>query len=1731
MPWNNPAPSSMNAFLPVLCRFKNLLILPMIAGSLLMKLDAADFYWDADAAVDGNQNGSGEWSSTGSLLNWTATPALTGSSNLPWVNANDSIAHLGAAAGYTNAGTGGTLTLGENITLNQLRMGAQAGAYSILPGTGSHALVFSGTAPVLHNESSGNLTLQAGWQAAGGLIKTGSGRVILTAPAGSSTGTGSLAIQQGTVQLGAADTLPTGMSLILGDQTTAGSLEVDFDQTVAGLSFQSRSAAVTNSITIAEGATLTVNGTMITGIVDGTATGVTTQATIQGGGSLVVDAPAGHFIVSSGARGADSGSATDTSTLNLSGLQNFTANVIRFDVGRGTNAIGVYQGSSRPQATLFLAQRNTITAGTMVIGSRNQTGNANNTLHLGQENTLNIGTLVVGSGRVGGTLRFAAGLEDPTLVLRGAAGGSSRVGLVVLGDSRNTSGVGATGGSSNPNGIVNLTGGTVNLLIDRLNIGIGGTNSGGATPAFGRGLGTFSFDGVGSIVDINTLNIGVADNVTNENSGAANPYLSGVGNFNMGGGLLIINTRMTLALSEDGLVGQHQMTEGTFTMTGGELRVGTDSAPASILMGDHTRDGIGLSTAVLNLHGGTASIFGDIVRGAGPTDGTLSLDGTTLNLNGGNIGSAPLPLTLLLQSGGLANVGEINGGGALTKTGTGTLTLSGTNTYTGLTVVNGGRLLATSAAAMQSTSGLTVGSSGTFDFVTGSGGSLTLPALTLNNGASLGMEMGSSTGSLILNPAAVVSTEAAAVINIRLHPIDSQATPASSLLISAPGGGLTSNGATYTLGAVYNATDFTVSLQATDTQLTATTTAATALANAYWLGGFAGDNDAWAASDGSTQSNWVMNADGTGSTGLVPGAGTNVFFSATGASLPATTELGASMDILSLTINTATALTLNSPDHRLTIHGNAAITVAAGAGAVTLNTLLDLEGSAPVISVDNAGGLTLTGEISGSGGLTKTGTGTLTLGATVNLYSGRTSVLGGTLAVSSEAALGGTPENLVTDYLLLNGGTLRALESFAITDTRRGITLGSDGGGIEVDAGKTLQIDSIITGSGDLTKSGAGRLELSAVNTYTGITYLNAGTLALTGGDNRLPATARLNVGGSSTLDLGANSQSLSLLEFTTGPTATLFNITGTGGSLTVNNSSSITNFNSTAQGSPLTVDMSGLSSFTHNGGTQTLRVGLTGSGHSANGTTPVVTVTLAETNVLTAGPFLMGDQVGASGGGLSSLYLGQTNILNFSSIAMAAARSSALLTFAPGLIDPTVKIRGNNGTSALGTWNMGAIGNFTNNDWTSTADFSAGSLDALVTTLTVGRAASRAGTMNSTFIMGAGTLVVTNLNLGQTAGANDTAGTPPAPVARDREVNSLFELNGPGTVTVTNLKLAENTATSTLGSTSANGTLLMRDGTFNVGAGGINMVTNINTDIHTAHGTLDLRGGTLSVSGNIFKNATGAGPTTATLILNGGTLNLNGNSIGTAARPLDVITLQAGVLENVSNINGGGAITKSGSSTDILRLTGSHTYIGSTTVAGGSLLVNGSHTGGGTYTVQTGATLGGSGSLALASGAGVSIDAGATLSVGDGILGGQTLQLTTTGLGQVSFADSSSTLTLDLFSRPGPASSDLLVVSGDIDLNGARLIITDPNGVAGTFQYEDTWQIFDWSAITSMDLGSGDNVFTIDPLLNLPSLNNGWIWDLSDLYLGGTITVVPEPGRAALLLLALGFAIIRRRR
>lgn len=146
-----------------------------------------------------------------------------------------------------------------------------------------------------------------------------------------------------------------------------------------------------------------------------------------------------------------------------------------------------------------------------------------------------------------------------------------------------------------------------------------------------------------------------------------------------------------------------------------------------------------------------------------------------------------------------------------------------------------------------------------------------------------------------------------------------------------------------------------------------------------------------------------------------------------------------------------------------------------GAGALTASSF----------AFDHIGNITVSARL-GGGALTKSGAGTLTLVAT-NTYAGGTLVNGGTLSISADAQLGDT-----SGPLTLNGGTLRTTAGIAST---RAIALAASGGTVDVSAGQTTTFDGLVSGTGGLVKTGAGSLTLSAANTFSGGTVINAGTL------------------------------------------------------------------------------------------------------------------------------------------------------------------------------------------------------------------------------------------------------------------------------------------------------------------------------------------------------------------------------------------------------------------------------------------------------------------------------------------------------------------------------------------------------------------------------------------------------------------------------------------------------------
>ncbi|MEY3897439.1 MAG: hypothetical protein RLZZ214_2960 [Verrucomicrobiota bacterium] len=129
-----------------------------------------------------------------------------------------------------------------------------------------------------------------------------------------------------------------------------------------------------------------------------------------------------------------------------------------------------------------------------------------------------------------------------------------------------------------------------------------------------------------------------------------------------------------------------------------------------------------------------------------------------------------------------------------------------------------------------------------------------------------------------------------------------------------------------------------------------------------------------------------------------------------------------------------------------------------------------------------------------TGALTKIGAGRLILSGT-NGHTGLTSVSNGTLAYGASNALS-------SGGLTVNGGIL---DIGSFTDTVGAVTLSSGSiigtGGVLTGTSYGLtdsgSVNAILGGSGALTKTGVGTATLSGVNTYTGVTTISAGTLAL----------------------------------------------------------------------------------------------------------------------------------------------------------------------------------------------------------------------------------------------------------------------------------------------------------------------------------------------------------------------------------------------------------------------------------------------------------------------------------------------------------------------------------------------------------------------------------------------------------------------------------------------------------
>jgi autotransporter-associated beta strand protein len=586
------------------------------------------------------------------------------------------------------------------------------------------------------------------------------------------------------------------------------------------------------------------------------------------------------------------------------------------------------------------------------------------------------------------------------------------------------------------------------------------------------------------------------------------------------------------------LIGTNTYSGGT-TISAGTLQIGNGGTTGSIV-------GNVADNGTLAFDRSDTVTFGSVISGTGSLvqlgSGTLVLTGnstytggTTISAgtlqigNGGTTGSITGNVTYngtlaFNRSDAVTFAGTISGTGSLAQLGSGTVTLTGNNTYSGVTTISAGTLQ--------------IGNGGTSGSITGNvidNGTL---AFDRSNAVTFGGAIG-GTGSLAQLGSGTVTltgnstytggtTVSAGTLQIGhggtsgsiSGPVTDNGTLAfdrSDAVIFA--------GAIGGTGSVLQLGSGTVTLTGNSTYAGGTTISAGTLqiGNGGTSGSIIGNvtDNGTLAFDRSDSFTFTGAISGTGTvdqigTGTLTLTGNNTYSGPTNVS-SGTLRAGSAT---AFSANSAFSLTglsvldLNGFDVSIgSLTGVAGATVSLGAHTLTAGG-------------DNSS-TTYAGLITGTGGLTKVGTGTLTLSGT-SAYSGSTNINAGVL-------VGGALNSLssFSAFVIANAASL----DISLADQTIGSLAGT--GGATVNLGTHILTTGgndtsttyagLITGSGGLTKVGLGTLTLSGTSIYGGATNINAGVLA--GGlPNALSQFSAFVIANGALLDIGVADQTIGSL-------------------------------------------------------------------------------------------------------------------------------------------------------------------------------------------------------------------------------------------------------------------------------------------------------------------------------------------------------------------------------------------------------------------------------------------------------------------------------------------------------------------------------------------------------------------------------------------------------------------------
>jgi autotransporter-associated beta strand protein len=701
---------------------------------------------------------------------------------------------------------------------------------------------------------------------------------------------------------------------------------------------------------------------------------------------------------------------------------------------------------------------------------------------------------------------------------------SNGVGLTFTGISNNT-----VSGAISGAGTVTKTG-TGSLFLNGANTYTGATTISNGVVQLGNATGLGATNGGTTVISGATLDLngqtvagealslagtGVGGNGALINSSASASSLSGAitltGNSTVG-----TTGNMTLSGAVGGAFSLTKIGAATLTLSGNNnYSGGTVISAGSVLAGNNNAFGTGAITingGGLGSTGGIRTLANNLIAGSdffigGGGSGTIFSGG--LDLGG-------VTRTLTFSNNGTFNGVISNGGLTISAAGlTQDITLGAANTYTGPTTINGGDVILSGAGALSSSSAVNItasAGSARFDISGITADSTAIGSLAAASSADATVNLGGKTliaggdntsttfGGVISNTGSFVKTGSGTMTLTRANTYTG-ATTISNGEIALAGSGDIANSSALNLAGATARFDISGKTAAGETNGSLAGVAGSVVNLGSKNLNVGGDNTSTTFA-GVITNTGSLTKSGTGTMTL---SGDNTFSG--GSTLSAGVLRVANANALGTGALAASAGTVLEVTNGINVANNLSVySVRFLNGGNTLSGTITNNNS--VYDVPSGATNTISGFVTGSGGLELIGGGQLNLTGTTNNYTGNTTISNGTLRISTLAnsntvssigvnnnvtLAGANATNAVLDY---TGGNVSTDRTFVMND---------GGGTINM---ATAATEMTLTGSA----SGSGKL------------IVGEGTLILNGATNAF-APGSIQVDSGATLQLAANNQ------------------------------------------------------------------------------------------------------------------------------------------------------------------------------------------------------------------------------------------------------------------------------------------------------------------------------------------------------------------------------------------------------------------------------------------------------------------------------------------------------------------------------------------------------------------------------------------------------------------------------